>query len=288
MDNSSKNSALFLVLLLAVSSLTLLTAVPANAQSTPKPSTPEFTLRYVADFYDVPTTYKTDPYTGEKVVDVQGYLVNNSSIQVLIKNQPFVYSYNGINYYLYYNVRYKGHFSEQWVTSYYYSNYTLEIVNPKYPPTPPKQLAANKNSDCTITEYKTADYPANAQLDFQVEAVTMYDGKVRAFNGLMDFVGAMVPGYVLGESSGWSSTQTITIGSGAVTTSEPPDPQSPANPTVNPSSSPTQNSAEALIQSNTQSDVLLGLNWERLALIVAAVVIVILAAALVTKHRRRA
>jgi len=54
-----------------------------------KPSVPEFTLKYVVDGYDVPTTCKTDPYNGSKVADQQGYHVNNSTIVITIVNQPF-------------------------------------------------------------------------------------------------------------------------------------------------------------------------------------------------------
>ena len=81
-----KIATLLVVLILTVSSLIM--AKPACA-STPKPSVPEFTLKYVDHSYDVPPTYSTDPYTGKTVMTQAGYHVENKSIEVTIKNQPF-------------------------------------------------------------------------------------------------------------------------------------------------------------------------------------------------------
>ena len=50
-----------------------------------KPSVPEFTVKLVAHPYDVPTTYSTDPYTGETITHA-GYHMENKSIEVSIKN----------------------------------------------------------------------------------------------------------------------------------------------------------------------------------------------------------
>jgi hypothetical protein len=51
-----------------------------------KPSTPKFTIEEAADFYDVPTTYATDPYTGETIITCQGYRVENTYYALKIKN----------------------------------------------------------------------------------------------------------------------------------------------------------------------------------------------------------
>ena len=61
---------------------------PTEPASIPKPSVPEFTVKAVSHPYDVPTTYSTDPYTGETITH-EGYHVENKSIEVWIKNQPF-------------------------------------------------------------------------------------------------------------------------------------------------------------------------------------------------------
>ena len=80
MGRLSKSFALLLVLIMALSSLGLLIIKPACAQSIPQPSVPEFTLKVVQDSFNVPISY---------------------SIEVTIKNQPFVYSFGGVTYDLY-------------------------------------------------------------------------------------------------------------------------------------------------------------------------------------------
>ena len=96
---------MLLVVILVVSSLIMLES--AYAQSIPKPSVPEFTVQYIKTSYSV-----IDPYTG---VSQQ---VDNSTIEVKIKNQPFTYTNNGISYHLYYNVRTKPHFEGNWIERY--------------------------------------------------------------------------------------------------------------------------------------------------------------------------
>lgn len=83
------------------------------------PNTPEFTLTYIDQSYDVPssTTTKIDPYTGEQTVTTnQGYHVQNGTIEVKIKNQQFTpyFNSNENGNYLFYNVSYKGHYQSEW------------------------------------------------------------------------------------------------------------------------------------------------------------------------------
>ena len=80
-----KHVTLILVAILTLSSLTMIR--PATSQIT-KPSVPEFTLQIVTKPYDIPTTYSTNPYTG-KTITSPGYHVENMSIIIQIKNQPF-------------------------------------------------------------------------------------------------------------------------------------------------------------------------------------------------------
>ncbi len=57
---------------------------PANAQSIPKPSVPEFTLRYVVQPYYIPATtptYTIDPYTGEQKIQASGSPSQNGNNQ---------------------------------------------------------------------------------------------------------------------------------------------------------------------------------------------------------------
>jgi len=87
----------------------------ATTTGTTTPTIPEFTLKYFDHSYDVPPTYKIEPYTGKTVVDHAGYHVDNRTIDVTIKNQAFTPSItaDGNTTALYYNVRSKGHY-EAW------------------------------------------------------------------------------------------------------------------------------------------------------------------------------
>ena len=102
----------------------------------------------------MPTTYTTDPYNGETITH-QGYHVENKSIEVRIKNQPFT-SYTdaeGHEINLYYNVNSKGHFEESWTSS---------------------ERHRASTSEYTVINLPES-YPANATVDFQVDAILGYD-----------------------------------------------------------------------------------------------------------------
>jgi hypothetical protein len=209
MGSTSERLSLFLVVILAVSSLIMVESV--SAQSIPKPSVPEFTLKYVADFYDVPTTYKIDSYTGEKVVDVQGYHVNNSTVQIVIKNQPFTpyTDSNGKYIDLYYNVSYKGYYGENWD---YYSHDSATDF-----------FLKQSTSDNTVISFTRI--PTNGQIDFRIQAhIGFY---TETGHPWMDSYTYRFDG----ESSGWSNTQTITIPETA-NTSPNPSPTIPELPLV--------------------------------------------------------
>jgi hypothetical protein len=92
------------------------TETPTEPASIPKPSIPDFTLKFVIDSYDVPPTYGIDQYTGETIITEGGYHVDNKTIEITIKNQPYTYSYNDSSAWIVYNVMVKGHFGEDWKT----------------------------------------------------------------------------------------------------------------------------------------------------------------------------
>ena len=85
---------LLLIVLLAASSLIMVK--PTFAQTIPKPSTPEFTLKFIKASNNV-----VDPNTGAS------QQVDNSSIDFIVKNQPFNYSFNNTTYHLYYKFQMK-------------------------------------------------------------------------------------------------------------------------------------------------------------------------------------
>jgi len=231
------------------------------AQSTTKPSVPEFTLKLEAHPYDVPPTYGIDPYTGENVTTQSGYHVENKTIEVTIKNQPFTpytdTENNTVN--LHYLVRVKGHFDDSWV-----------------------ELGHIHSSGSVYTQVSYAlgqgalypilmNVPVRGKLDFQVEALAGYYTPVyhTLYQVGEDFHG---------ETSRWSNTQTITIVESAPTATPTPSP-SQSTPTPNESASPSQNPTATLGSSDTQSGVLFGLSGEQIALVVSCISVVVLVVA---------
>ena len=100
---------------MAVSSLTIVES--ASAQAITKPSIPEFTVKYVDRSYDTQPTYGYDQYTGKTVITKPSEHVDNRTIEITIKNQPFTpfTDENGNNINLLYNVQYKGSFGRELV-----------------------------------------------------------------------------------------------------------------------------------------------------------------------------
>lgn len=212
----SRKIALLLVLILTVSSLIV---VKLARTSITKPSVPEFSVKLVDSSYDLPTTYSIDPYTGENVTH-PGRHVENKTIEVTIKNQPFVPYYDassGWNISFYYNVRIKGHYSENWTELY--------LV---------EDVPTQSYSECTVLSYalvgentyilgdKIIEFPAGAQVDFQAGAMIGYIHRV--FNPNATNQLEMYPYYFTGETSGWSETRTITILTSTSTTTPTPFP----------------------------------------------------------------
>jgi hypothetical protein len=214
----SKRVALLLTVVLAVSSLIAIKPVPADA-SIPKPSIPEFTLKFVDNSYDVPPTYGIDPYTGKNVTTQAGYHVEDKSMEVTIKNQPFAHSSDGNTYHLYYNVRTKGHFEQDWTELYHLvsllsspynesNNIFSEYIPDTFPP--------ESNSDFTVLILST-NYPPNFQVDFQVEAIVGHDSQWWEVdhNLAPQLGGHYQPAIAYDTESGWSNTQTLTINGSA-------------------------------------------------------------------------
>jgi hypothetical protein len=248
MNSIDKGFSLLLLIILADSSLILAESV--TAQSIPKPTVPEFTLKYVDNSYSVPPTYGIDPYTGKNVLTKEGYFLENKSIEVIIRNQPFnaYHNENGSLVGLFYDVIEKGHF-ENWRTS--TKGVTNEISLTSYDQYP--GLIYRSDSDFTVVTYGFAgnngtnsyrynlgDFSDGGQIDFQVKAIIGYSTRIND---------TFVPGvpvddptdpnprhYVFtGVISDWSNMQTISIPDGAISTSTSTLP----NPTSFPTATPT-------------------------------------------------
>lgn len=217
MGSINKNFASILIIIMAISSLSLIMVRPASAQSIPTPSVPEFTIKYVDNSYDIPPTYGVDQYTGQNIIIKAGQHVDSRTIEFTIKNQSFKpYSdTNGNHITLYYDFRFKGAYGNDWSyypdTSHTYGRYTGFF---------PDTSASNSDytvimiSLPTLTSYPagTPEIPTGAKVDFQVQAIM---GNIS-----IESTGMVAGGFYgfTGERSDWSNTQTITITNGATST----------------------------------------------------------------------
>lgn len=239
MGNTSKILALSFILLILTSGLSLLMVKPVNAETIPKPSVPEFTLKYVDDSYYVPASNTTtiDPFTGNKTVIVQaGYYVENKSVAVSIKNLPFTPYKDSSGHYvdLYYDIRWMGHWGNNW----WDYNSTFRMLLNSYSGFDNNGLPL-PNSDFKVVSFPMGvDISGHTQILGNVSANGKIDFQVQAFIGYYtQKMYPSVPGFrdsyynvFNGESSGWSSSQTISIPDGSVSVSTSPNQTS--TPTV--------------------------------------------------------
>jgi hypothetical protein len=286
---------LFLVLLAPLMSLLQFESVPASAEaSISKPSVPEFTVKFVNASYSVTTT---NPYTGLS----ETKLTSNNSIEITIKNQRFDYSNNQI----YYNIRTKPHFADNWteiyhlrnITSSYNGNdafsYALYIVDSSPQskssytvitfPVVATELYSASGYDIqryySGTEGQEGTYfaflsaiPDGAQLDFQVGALVGHDSQMWVIeHPFYPTIGGHFSSAVAYDAtSDWSNTQTITINGNASTTA--------------PTTSPSQYSTTT---PDSQSDAgQQGVNWTEISLFAALGVIVALIIVIMLMYRK--
>jgi len=186
----SKYLASILILTIAISSLTLMVIKQVNAQSTPAVSVPEFSVKFVDSSYTTPANTSIDPFTG-KTVTTPAQSINNQTIEVSIKNQTIP---NGTD--LYYQVRMKGHHSEQWTII------SLAPANPRSEFTILTYAINGNDAPDQFTSHLSQIAPGGTA-DFQVRAQLM------EYNTLPDSQSVPVSAAI--SASDWSSTQTITI-----------------------------------------------------------------------------
>lgn len=196
-----------------------------------KPSVPEFTLQFVDNSYDVPPTFSKDPFTGETVMAKEGYIVDNRSVEVKIKNQQFTpYTDSQGNWVmLRYDIRWKGHFDDYWheyssrnpwncIAS---NNELVDDVHLYYPNAP---FLRHPNAPYTDVPYfvgtRYDDYSAflgdvsdGGQIDFQVKTLIGTWSVVRDPSDAFPYMSECV--VFSGEDSGWSKAKTVTIGASA-------------------------------------------------------------------------
>jgi hypothetical protein len=234
MGRIGKSFALILILIMAISSLIIVES--AFVQSIPKPSVPQFTVKFVNASYSITTT---NPYTGAN----ETKQIINNSIEITINNQFFDNSNNQI----YYNIRTKPHFAENWTEVYPIQNRTssyngagtfsyawyIDDSSPQSKSSytiitfPVVATEYYSESGFDIQRYYSGDIgqegryfaflhgiPANAQIDFQVEALVGQNSTYWYVQHPLfpQYGGFHEPAIAYETASGWSNTQTITIG----------------------------------------------------------------------------
>lgn len=270
----SKSFSLFLIVILTTTSLVI--AKPVFAQTPtptsvpiPTPSVPTFTVQPVGPPYTVPTTYSLNQSSGQVVPQI-GYINEYSYVEITIKNQAFTPSNaaNGLTTSFYYNIQIKDHSeSDNWTDIYY--------VDVGYPTQSTDSDYTNISIPIYSGQQVGIQIPTGTQTDIQVEAMIGYIGRVYNPNAtnLLD----MYPWTFIGQTSGWSSTRTVTIPA-----STPLSTTSAPNSTSTPTATSTPNQTASSTPQNPISvyAILIG------ALVVLIVAFVIVMALLVRVKRR--
>ena len=126
---------------------------------------------------------------------IQASTLETLRLEGKIKNQPFTRynlpnlpngSFSG-DIGFYYNVRYKGHFGNDWTEIYGYHNVDF--------------ISQNYGSEYTNFTINWQDFPEGAQIDYQVKAMIGFEGET--------FIGPFPKPIIIGEESDWSNTLTL-------------------------------------------------------------------------------
>ena len=196
MGRNGEILALVLITLIAFTSPSPLIVKLSSAQTVPKPLVPEFTIRPVGPSFDIPPTYSFNSSSGLFYVN-EGYHFEYSTVEIIIKNQAFP-NQTDIDH-LFYNVRLKPHN--------YPDSYWNELFKPNWNGFP-VQTSSNFTIIPIAAEGATElqyQIPTGATTDIQVEAMI---GHIGRNNTITPYP---YPYVFFGETSGWSSTQTINL-----------------------------------------------------------------------------
>jgi hypothetical protein len=238
MGSLSKSFALILILIMVIPSLSLLTIKTASAQTIPTPSVPQFTAKFIDASYNKTSI---DPYSGQQVTQ----FILNRTIEIIIQNQPLAtYNSSGISFY--YNIRMKGHFENTWTNV----------------STPTEGLLLPSSSKTTVYSYTEGQFsnapPAynignfffqpnpnsTAEIDIQVEAMI---GSLQIVYPSNPFgFGSYPYSNFVGQESGWTNTQTLTIP--AISSSTSP---ASTTSTQSSTSTPARSASNALLLPTT-------------------------------------
>jgi hypothetical protein len=196
----NKIGLLLLITILSVSMLT--SAASATVEPMSKTPTPELSVKYVDNSYDIPATTTIDPFTGKTEI-IPARHINNQTMIVTIKNQTVTYR---DDHQLIYLLQMKGHYTNEW------TNIT--------------SIDANPHSEYTIWNYAidgnnpSVDFTGNIHeivtgdtADFRVQAL------IRSSFGNP----YQMKMYGISSMSDWSDTQTVTITAAFVPNSPNPE-----------------------------------------------------------------
>ena len=212
MGKISKTFALMLILVMAVSSVSLMVIKPAYAQSVPTPSVPSFTLKFIHTHY----FNQTQQY-------------DNNTVTVSIKNQPYAVSINGNTYQIFYDIRIKVHSAQDWqwtelypTGTYYQKEFTSYLKDHLASIT--NNTPIQSSSEYTVAPLTYYEPPLdgegisfplslNTTLDFQVKADVGHSTQGWVADNLQSPVlgGHFMTVTALDTSSNWSGTQTLTL-----------------------------------------------------------------------------
>jgi hypothetical protein len=272
----NKSISLLFSAILVTSSLMV---ISASSEIT-KPSVPEFTLRYVDNSYDVPPIYSVDPYTGKNVLTQAGYYVENKSIEVIIKNQPFL-SYRNENnsiVELHYYILAKGHFQD-WNSDLPNPDSRVDRSDGEYTVV---TYGLGRNNGSDVYHRQLGDVSAWGKVDFKVQALLGYSARFSRGPYESQFGEAYYYVFTVVGKSDWSIIQTISIPDGVISISTSP------NSTASLTATSSQNPTATFQQSDLQNEFLFGLDWSQIAIILLGITVAVLAFALVFSHRRSA
>ena len=214
MDNMGKSLALILILIVAISSLSLMMIKPAFAQT---PSTPVFNVSTTSGSYVVPTTYSNNQYTGANVTNV-GYTVTTFNVTITVQNAPLTTAYL---------LEVKGHYSSSWynptiddynITAFVSSGSqtVINLYGSNESEAPPNQIFLQYGGHWGI------NVPFGGKLDFRLQSISGSIG-ARVFGGWI---------YV-GNASDWSAVKTVTIPTFNLASASPsPTPTVPEFPSL--------------------------------------------------------
>jgi hypothetical protein len=248
---------LFIAVILTASSLVLVKPSLAQVGVT-SPEIPGFTVTLQTYLNHIPPTYSVDPSTGKAVMTEAGYTELESWVNVNIGGQPFVRYNNsaGQAISLYYNVRWESNNDSSWQSfnysdgmQYYQDTYGDEAWGTQS--TGVLIPIGFEGIDNGAVALQLLD-PTASQISFQVEALIGYYNTDNVF---------------VGQASGWSNTQTLTIPASLIATTSP-SPTTTA--TTTPNLTPT---TEQPITQNGNST----LNQTDLLTVIAALLAVIFA-----------